>query len=252
MAKKSPVSYLRDEIIALGNTLSLSGILIDKNHVVSERLGGRTVRLAWDGYDVDKEWSFATAEEYLKLLRDRQYSFLLFDGSLIQLVYVLQSRRIIKHSLGYYPSPVPLTLEEWESYRENGLALEDILTEKFEKVGVGLFDLVKHTYEAYVSSTISNSQDLRLKSPIRFDFEEGNNTLVHPGSHLHLSERECRIPVFAPLSVGHFVHFVFRHFYSTQWTQLQILRDWKCDMYDEIIIDEHRTQLHIGCVRAGR
>jgi Uncharacterized conserved protein (DUF2290) len=43
---------------------------------------------------------------------------------------------------------------------------------------------------------------LRLRSPIRFDYDPEKQTLSEPSSHVHLSDAGTRIPVHAGLSLG--------------------------------------------------
>ena len=84
-----------------------------------------------------------------------EHRFLAFDGSLLQLVYYFRNRRVVQHHLGFYSPPVTVQQEDLDLYLEYGLTLDDLLSDKIASV-------------AFVSN-------LRLKSPIRFDFDVGNN-----------------------------------------------------------------------------
>lgn len=55
---------------------------------------------------------FAKVEEDIQLLEKRQYSFVLFDGSLIQIIYLFRKRDIVRHNLSWYPPPVPFQADE--------------------------------------------------------------------------------------------------------------------------------------------
>jgi hypothetical protein len=52
-------------------------------------------------------------------------------------------------------------------------------------------------------------------------------TETHPASHLHLLDEVCRWPVFGPICVGHFIRFIFRHFYPKIWSEFEKLRNWE-------------------------
>jgi len=234
---------LRKEITSLENKLLENNLLIQISELNNDHLGGRVTRIAWKGYNISHKTEFASVEQYRELLMNEQYSFILFDGSIFQIVYLVKNHEIIGHSLGYYPCPIPLMPAEFSVYQETGLTLEDTLAEKLEAVAVGLFDIFRQPGK-------QNLDDLkiRLRSPLRFDFDKDSNRLDHPGSHLHFYHQECRVPVFAPLSIGHFVNFIFKHFYPELWGELEFLRTWPCTIYPSTIMSEHRSHLHIDCI----
>jgi hypothetical protein len=172
---------------------------------------------------------FATIDEYQRLVQNRQYNSILFDGSLLQISYTFRRNNLIKHRLCFYPCPFYLEPDEWELYQQAGLGLLDI----FEPLSFDKFQ-----------------NHLRLQSPVRFDFDLDSATEDHPASHLHLLREDCRIPVFAPLSIGHFVQFVFRHFYPEQWQSYEFLREWSREKYDTMLTDKQRRQLHLAYVES--
>jgi len=220
MVRRSPVKSTEGEIRRLGDALSKAGLVTDRNYASTYQLGRNTVRVAWNNFAIPRFADFGTIDEYTHLLTNRQYTYLLFDGSLIQLVYNFRNRRLVQHHLGFYSPPVSLPQEELDLYLEYGLTLHDLLSDKI--------------------ASDNFASDLRLKSPIRFDFDAENNRENHPASHLHLSESHCRIAVFAPLSIGHFIHFVFRHFYPDCWKQHDFIRRWPCTSYRETIMAEQK------------
>ena len=136
---------------------------------------------------------------------------------------------IIEQHLGFYPSPIPIAIEEWDLYKQCGLTLMDYINDNLSPRNV--------------------LDNFRLRTPIRFDYDPDNARENHPASHLHLCHSECRIPVFAPLSIGHFVHFIFCNFYPELWNECSFLRDHSCDYYADTITLEQKKRLHIGCSR---
>jgi len=67
---------------------------------------------------------------------------------------------------------------------------------------------------------------LRARATLRFDYDPGRAATDHPGAHLHFCGEGSRWPTFGPLSVGHFVRFVFRHHYPDIWAEHEFLRQW--------------------------
>jgi hypothetical protein len=164
---------------------------------------------------------FGTIREYKSMLANGHYTAVLMDGSLIQLSYGFFHSRLIKHRLGYYPCPIML-----EADALSGENLMDHL-------------------EVWDPSTYEES--IRLWSPVRFDYDQAQASHDHPASHLHLLTEECRIPVHSPLSVGHFVRFIFEHFYPGVWAEHGFIREWPCTQHHRCLDETHRGKLHLDC-----
>jgi hypothetical protein len=86
-----------------------------------------------------------------------------------------------------------------------------------------------------------------LRSPIRFDYDEHNASTGHPAVHAHVLWAHCRFPVHRPLSVGHFLDFIFRNFYPDVWAEHEFLREWKKPLFDKTISLDEEQILHLGC-----
>ena len=81
-----------------------------------------------------------------------------------------------------------------------------------------------------------------LASVIRFDFDplratknELPRTRFHPDSHVTLNSTLCRIPCAAPLRLGNFVEFVFKHFYPDVWDSHKYLRELSREGLDRTV-----------------
>ena len=82
-------------------------------------------------------------------------------------------------------------------------------------MGFGYISFIKDKINAQISAN-----DLGMKSPIRFDYSiEKTRIKIHSISHFHLNFSHTRIPVFGPLSVGHFGRFVCKYFYPKYWIE---------------------------------
>jgi len=162
---------------------------------------------------------FGTIKEYMRILEARAYSAVLFDGALLQISYDIVHNRIMGHRLCYYPCPFDID--------------RDLLLEE------PILDIV----EAYASS---ESTDVRLRSPIRFDFSRREGA-TYASSHVHLLWSHCRCPVFAPLSLGHFVRFVFSNFYPDLWCRHSFLQEWPQEPTRRTISPDQECSLHFTC-----
>ncbi|MFJ8697341.1 DUF2290 domain-containing protein [Streptomyces roseolilacinus] len=115
---------------------------------------------------------------------------LLFDGSLLQITYEVEGGKIAGHRLAYVPCPCRLDSE---------LVRQEPILE--------IVDL-------HVASEPTN---MVLHSAVRFDFDPGSAAPGHPATHLTINSANCRIACAAPMHIGRFTDFVFRHFYPTLW-----------------------------------
>jgi len=213
---------LRKEMDKFVVELSRTGLAIQSNTTVVEQLRGRRVLITWSNsqaLDTDMR-EYASWLEYVALVRGRQYTALLSDFSLLQMSYWLERGRIVKHRLGYFPCPLlvdPDEVEEW-----------------------GLLDWLE----------LLRGEDLRERlrqdAPLRFDFDPAASGEGHSASHLHVSRQCCRIPVYAPLSPGRFIHFIFSHFYPNDWSRSGFLRSWPCRQAPRTISPAERRELHLS------
>jgi hypothetical protein len=126
---------------------------------------------------------------YCELEKARCFNFKMLDGALVSLRYRFQSGAICEHSLSYFPSP---DLDHFQN--DPLLYLED---------------------EIYADVVARNI----VPFPVRFDFSDDAEKFVdvhHPYSHLTLGQyKNCRIPVYSPLSPLAFGGFILRNFYNT-------------------------------------
>lgn len=219
------------------------GLAIDSNSAII-RESGNDLILTWanapDRLFDALVGKFASITEYRNLIENRHYHCMLFDGSIIQFGYLFTNNILSKHRNCYYPCPLIITSSDIEAIQSG----HDFVT---------LFDLLLtqeiDTLRAGISkSEFSNEQNLlRFSTPFRFDYDPSSQTDTHPASHLHVLNEECRWPVFGPISVGHFVRFVFRHFYPKVWSQYDVLRNWGLQFHTRSITDQERGELFIEC-----
>lgn len=219
------------------------GLAIDSNSAII-RESGNDLILTWanapDRLFDALVGKFASINEYRNLIENRHYHCMLFDGSIIQFGYLFTNNILSKHRNCYYPCPLIITSSDIEAIQSG----HDFVT---------LFDLLLtqeiDTLRAGISkSEFSDKQNLlQFSTPFRFDYDPSSQTDTHPASHLHVLNEECRWPVFGPISVGHFVRFVFRHFYPKVWSKYDVLRNWGLQFHIRSITDQERGELFIEC-----
>lgn len=193
---------MRTAIEKLVTELVRLRIVLDANISVIANSGW----LTWAN-SVSPSFSSTTLGEYQRLIAGRQYTCLLRDGSFLQISAMFDGQRLIRHRYCFFPCPLTLDLGEDLTISEHIELLSD--AELLER--------------------------LRLDGPIRFDFDAVAACEGHPASHLTALRSSCRVPVFAPLSVGHFVRFVFANFYPDLWEAHELLRTWPIEWHHRTI-----------------
>ncbi len=208
----------------LNDLLARAELTIQTNHIVIRHLGS-TQRVSWKNKcdTTMTSLEYGSISEYVSYVECHQFNTILNDGSLLQMSYDFKRDTLKGYRLCYYPCPFDLDKE---------LLIKEPLLE-----------LVNLYAE-------SGSSSIRLRSPIRFDYAIDSANEGHSAAHVHINHKECRVPVVSPLSVGHFIDFVFRNFYPETWQLNQFLREWKRDLGIRCILPTEESSLHIACSRA--
>ncbi|MBO1286142.1 MULTISPECIES: DUF2290 domain-containing protein [Streptomyces] len=168
---------LNAEIAAYINTVSVSG-----------------TRVSWHATDPGIPFLVnrgdPTLQDYRRWAQAGAYSALLFDGALLQITYEIEEGAIAGHRLAYVPCPYRVDSE---------LVRQD-----------PIIDVIDLHIETEPTNMI-------LHSAIRFDFDPGSAAPGHPAAHLTINSADCRIACAAPMHIGRFTDFIFRHFYPDLW-----------------------------------
>ena len=168
-------------------------------------------------------YASATVSEYREWVDRQGYSAVLYDGSLIQISYDFEGYELVGHRLVYFPCPFDIDQEMLDD-----LPLAEVI------------DLYRS----------QERPEVRLRSPIRFDYG-GSLGGHHPASHMTFEWSHARIPVMAPISLGHFVEFVFKNFYPPMWNVHDFLRDWPKQNADRTITPEEQKLLHLNAFESA-
>ncbi|MBX5460941.1 MAG: DUF2290 domain-containing protein [Steroidobacteraceae bacterium] len=181
---------LKKDLEELLSKLIECGIADDQNFPIVRQVPTKGWEVSFDGAEHvsivlgDIDYSEAHGE----LSKRRSYTAKLIDGGILQMMYLLEGERLIRHRLAYYPSPSLRPFQEDpEVYFRDELFL-DIVSRQM------------------------------VPFPLRFDFDEGAaKDVEHPRCHLTLGDiKSCRIPVSAPLTPRWFIEFVLHNFYQTE------------------------------------
>ena len=148
-------------------------------------------QITWNNHCPDRAnagRSFIKLEQYMHILQHNSYHCLLFDGSIIRANFEFEDNILVKQNLLWWPAPY-----------DYGDLLED---------GFPPVELMQYFYEERKWYEI-----VKMRSPIRIDFDRLKNTPNHPQSHLHMQNEDTRLFVRQPICFNRFIAFIFRNFY---------------------------------------
>ena len=132
--------------------------------------------------------AFTTLDQYLHILETNSYHCLLCDGSILRANFEFEDECLLAQNLLWWPSPY-----------DYGSILEE---------GYPPVELVKEFYADPLWH-----KAIKMRSPIRIDFDGQKNTANHPHSHLHIQNEETRLSTNKPICFNKFVDFILRNFY---------------------------------------
>lgn len=215
---------IRHDIDSLLNILFQENLALFVSPVIIDYIADKA-RVTWpsrpDSWRYAFDSPFASLDEYMAWIRGMEYSAILFDASILQLSFEFEGDDLIAHRLVYYPCPLELDSSDL-----------DLLNEE------PILDVI----DIYMN----DSGRFRARSPIRFDFNADSMQPEHPASHMTMLTNECRMPVYGPVSLGHFIDFVFRNFYPDIWQQHEFIREWPISINQRTISTSEQRYLHIS------
>jgi hypothetical protein len=225
------------------------GAAVDSNPPVVRSQRGTTI-VVWSSapkYATQPRTTpFGSFADYRRLLEDRQYNLVLSDGSLIQAFLAFRHDSLVKHSICYYPCPVQLPIIPFDPSDLPELVDSRLFgaLETCEWLPSTLHD-VQQADQFEDQDDRGEGYALRMRAPLRFDFDPEAATPFHPTSHLHLGDSESRIPVSAPLSMGAFIRFIFHIFYPSLWASERFLQEWPVPASQRCITREQELGIYM-------
>lgn len=171
-------------------------------------------KMSWSNYKSGITKNIYYAQEYEELVRDRQFSFLLMDQSMIQIYYEFNGNQLIKYKLAFYPHPV-LTIE-------NLSQLEDYYCHSYDETLCDFYqDLLQE-----------ESLKLTNTSHLRFDYDHAVTS--HAKSELQIgSINNIRISSQVLIYPFIFVDFIIKNLFRQNRKYQDIIQSVKYkNVYD--------------------
>lgn len=219
------IAALARRITQFGFDLLGNEFALDARAHVTERLSNTLSSLIWSREDPDASLIIddpARIMDYIALIERKEYSYLMHDGSIIQISYTYDAGEIASHRLLYYPCPFQIDIS--------------ILNE----FGATISDLIREVYLDDLQGSVS------LVSPIRFDYAPEAVADFHPASHITVNRQTCRIPVRSPMRFDQFMGFVIENFYPHILSEPSIA-DTILRAHDaECLSDHDRSRMHFS------
>lgn len=227
MMKNSFNKNLDRVLIQIQNTLEQMqelGYILYYNIPKCEEYGEKE-RLTWNNHKGGREVSskyFLRVRQYMRILSDNAFLAILSDYSLVRCSFVFENNKIISENLLWWPCPIQMDdnmVDEFGLLETIEMILEDKEAEKF----------------------------IRMRSPIRIDFDAENDTEEHPGAHLHMEHEECRINIDEPICFNRFINYIVKSFYpgwKVEFKEYDYIK-FKYDIQKNKISYNNRTKIVI-------
>jgi hypothetical protein len=147
--------------------------------------------IRWDNHISDRANcgdSFTTLDQYSFLLKTGAFHCILFDGSIIRSSFEFINHSLIYHSHLWWPAPYVFDEEVTGEYTP------------------------QNKYEDFLMDPDWNKK-VRMRSPIRIDFDPDRESESHPLVHMHTQHYETRIQLSEPICFNKFIKYIFQNFY---------------------------------------
>ena len=185
------VECTREQIINTLQIISELGLSrIIKNPKLSQ--DGYYSTITWENHVNGRHNSgkaFTTINQYVSIYETGAYHCILFDGSILRVFFRFNKNILEEESLLFWPAPI--TIPEDDIY-ELGM---------------------REAMNTYISLQDSMTTKLKMRSPIRLDYDSTRSGFEHPSTHLHIQHEECRMSVNRPCCFGTFIKLIFKNFY---------------------------------------
>lgn len=132
--------------------------------------------------------SFLKLDQYLSIVKAGAYHALFNDNSIVRCSFSFIDDELLSQNLLWWPCPV--------------IVDQDMVNE------LGLADTVECLLQDSGACNI-----LRMRSPVRIDFDAENDKENHPRSHMHIQHHECRINTSNPICFNKFMKHILINYY---------------------------------------
>lgn len=196
MSKKSIIDFNKNFQNVVDEMNNLMILLYDLRFLyyykpIKPQLIGEDQVITWNNHISSRAncgASFTALEQYEHILKSGAFQCILFDGSIIRSSLIFRGKNLINHSHLWWPAPYILNKSLNEELTPQ-TAYEDFLTDA---------DWMRK---------------LRMRSPVRIDFDPDCESESHPSVHMHTQHYEARIHIDKPICFSKFVKYIFENFY---------------------------------------
>jgi len=161
--------------------------------VFSENQEEHIEYVTWDNHQGGRLVSgknFNNISQYLAIITSGAYQLLLFDYSVIRCSFIFDMKgKIQSQNLLWWPCPIKDTMA-------------------WAETELGLIGGLKQDLDDIVAL-----EQLKMRTPIRVDFDRDIDRTDHPSSHIHLQHHATRVRCNAPICFNTFMKSIFKNFY---------------------------------------
>lgn len=181
-------------------------------------INGDHVKLSWNNHESSRAncgETFTSLEQYEHILKNDAFHLILYDGSIIRTSLSFESNILVAHNHLWWPSP----------YTD-----VDLLT---------FGESPQVVWEDFIVYTEWRER-IRMRSPIRMDFDPFSESENHPLIHMHTQYHDSRIVLDQPIDFISFVEFIIKNFYPEsnidfeQWHKFDYIYNKGNYQYDGI------------------
>lgn len=181
-------------IIQINSTLELlqnKALAVAYNEVPPLSEINSHCQITWYNHAAGREnagIAFTRLEQYKHILETNSYHCMLFDGSIIRANFEFNNDKLVSQNLLWWPAPY-----DFSNLMLDGFSPVDILLDLYGD---------KNWHKT-----------VKMRSPLRIDFDSTNNAENHPHSHIHIQSEKTRMAISRPICFNRFISFVFKNFY---------------------------------------
>lgn len=205
LKKKDEIRYpkeLNSHFEQMVNTIKMlqnSGLVKEFILPVKKRVLDKIERkeyyqIKWE-YDASSvnEKNFLSVEAYKILVNNRSYQMVLFDNSIIRCSLTFDKEgRLLSQNFSYIPCPI-------NCFFDREISIDDIS------------DMIN---EGYI---ILETNDLLMRTTVRFDYDSSMDTKEHPANHVHMQCPGTRMLTNGPICFNKFIKHIIENFYPISY-----------------------------------
>jgi hypothetical protein len=217
------VERLCSRITSLGFDLLANDFALDARPHKVEQFSAQQKTLMWTRNPLNSLMSGnpAKVSDYITILENQEYSYLMRDGAALQISYIFNGANIERHRLCYHPCPFAFTERDVRNFEG------------------GLLELIQNSYMSRLEESVL------MRTPIRFDFAPQQAATLHPASHVTFNDPSCRVPARCPLGFDTFMKFIFENFYSDILEHPTIKKALVFQQEPECLTAQDRKRAHL-------